>query len=388
MRFLLLLLTFATAPLVAVAADITLLENAVGVSGALVRLGDVAKVSGAGAERLADAPLMPSPAPGTTQYLSAGAVRDLLAAQGESASVHRLRGAYRIQITTPLGGSARVDAAGSAWDRPSPVASPAESLGGAFRVRRSAVSEPVGVRNVAVRRLSPRDTRAVEEAVAAAIQTTLDAGREADRPRLLVRRVELTDTAVRELAEHAGAAIEAVVDGSPVGSTLTAQVGLADDPNHDPHRVVAHVVEQPLRLVVVTPLSRGALVTSSSVRLEPVPLEEIDSHQSTGYTTLEEGLGREATRPLRIGEALSDANTAPPLMVRRNEEVEVVSGGGGVSVSMRVIATQEGRIGDLISVQMLDRNERFPARVVGPRRLAVLSASPSVANLVQPGGLQ
>ena len=50
---------------------------------------------------------------------------------------------------------------------------------------------------------------------------------------------------------------------------------------------------------------------------------------------------------------------------------------------MHMNATQDGRTGDLIVVKSLEGNERFAARVVGPRRLAVLAGGP-----VQIGGLQ
>lgn len=388
MRSVLIILIVLAASLAAtlpvVGADITLHEEASAVPGVLVRLGDVATIHGADAERLAEAPLMPSPAPGTSQHLSAGALRDLLKAQGVDPRDHYFRGAYRTQVTTPLGNSASPAPRreNAPWQTP---AASAEDSTMAFRVRGGfaapAPALPVGV----VRKASLRESKSVEEAVKAAIQQMLDGRRQTGELRLLVRAVELTSASVNELCEKVGQPLTATLasTATPLPGSLTCKVWPAEGFAGEPYLAVADLVEQPMRAVATTPLTRGALVTASAVRLEPTPLEEIGKSSAAGFTTLEEAVGKETSRPIRMGETLSDVNTAPPMMVRKNDEVMVVSGGGGVSVSMRVVATQDGRVGDLVTVQTLERDERFPARVVGPRRLAVLSGGSAL-----PGGLQ
>jgi flagella basal body P-ring formation protein FlgA len=383
MRFVLVTLIALTASLTATAADITLRDEAASVPGVLVRLGDVATIRGADADRLAEAPLMPSPAPGTSQHVSAGVVRDLLKAQGIDSREHTFRGAYRIQVTTPLGNATS----------PAPVAADGwQSVKGstgdssmAFRVRGGANAPtpilPVGV----LRKATLRESKSVEDAVKAAIQQMLDMRRQPGETRLAVRGVELNSQTAYELFEKIGQPLTATAatTATPLAGSLQCKVWPAEGLAGEPYLVVADLVEQPMRVVATTPLSRGALVTASAARLEPTPLEEIGKASAVGFASLEDTIGKETTRPIRAGEVFSEFNTSAPLMVRKNDEVMVVSGGGGVSVSMRVVATQDGRVGDLVTVQTLDRDERFPARVVGPRRLAVLAGGST-----QLGGLQ
>jgi flagella basal body P-ring formation protein FlgA len=254
----------------------------------------------------------------------------------------------------------------------------------AFRVRGGAapaLSMPVGV----VHKASLRESKSVQDAIKSAIQEMLDTRRQPGETRLAVRGVELTSQTVNELLEKIGQPLTATTatTATPLPGSLQCKVWPAEGLAGEPCLVVADLVEQPMRVVATTPLSRGALVTASAARLEPTPLEEIGKASAIGFTSLEDTIGKETTRPIRAGEVYSEYNTSAPLMVRKNDEVMVVSGGGGVSVSMRVTATQDGRVGDLVTVKALDRDEKFPARVVGPRRLAVLAGGST-----QLGGVQ
>ncbi len=379
MRFsLLLLLTIAAT---ADAAQITLREEATTSAGALVLLGDVATVTGDNAERLSKLPLMPNPSPGTRQFVSAASVRAMLAAQGESPADHRYAGAYRVRVETPaLASEPVVDDWQPAAKQPiAPSSKPSEST--AFRVR----TEPSRPRSFQTRRVSSISIKAVREAVREAVQSAIN--NEDAAPRLAVRNIQLSATAIRELVEMGDQPItvEFLPRQPPQAGSITVRVWPEARRGGEAFNAVADLVEQPMRVVTRTPVARGTLVTASAVRLEPIPMNELDRPQAMGYTELEQVVGREAKRPLRLGEVLSDNNTAAPLMVRRSQEVEVISGGGGVSVSLVAQAKQDGRQGDLITVQLLDRKEEFTARVVGPRQLAVLSARGDFTNAARPG---
>ncbi|MEN0111909.1 MAG: flagellar basal body P-ring formation chaperone FlgA, partial [Planctomycetota bacterium] len=363
--------------LVANAAEVRLLDEATP-AGTIVRLGDIAVITSASLDerdRLAAVPLMPTPSPGTRQFLSAAAVRELLAAHGESPAAHRFSGAFQVQVGQP----AAIDAPRSlasarpseAW-RPTRRRSPAAITG--FR---SAAPAPAG-RSTAARRISRRDTRLVEERVRSAIQALLDAS-DSGEP-LLVRSVQVTETAVRELAgfeadELTAEAVETPQSGR-IRFTLkpTARVG------GEPHRVVAAVVAQPFRLVAIAPMTRGALVTASSVAREAVPHDELDRSVGGEFAELEDVIGYETSRSLRAGDVLTSGNCSPPMLVRRNDEVAIYSGGGGIRVKLFGIARDAGRRGDLVSVEAYDGGERFNARVVGTREVAVLSAGLRLAD--------
>lgn len=369
-----LLLIATSAP----AAEIRLREEASTIANALVRLGSVATVTGDDAERLAKLPLMPNPSPGTRQFVSAASIRDMLAAQGESVGVHHFTGAYRVLLATPALAAEPV-VTNDQWR---PAAKPSNSM--AFRVRRGTAKPQA----TTVRRTRVLSQQAVNKAVNAAVQHALDA--KSTKSSLLVREVQLSATAARELAELGDQPITA--EFLPTTQLLPGLVSvrLRTEARRDDEafQAIVELVEQPMRVVTTQPVGRGTMLTASAVKLEPVLADEIDRPRLLGYTTLDAVVGREASRPLQVGDVVSMNNTAAPLMVRRNEEVEVSSGGGGVSVRLLAIAKQDGREGELITIQTLDRDEKFTARVVGPRRLAILSAGGNVANSNRPGGVR
>lgn len=105
----LLLITFCAASAVAnaVAAELVLRDFAAP-RGAVVRLGDVADLmvtnsassTGNGAAGLLDTPLMPSPAPGTKQFLRLAELRDVLAGRGVDVRAMTFSGAEVVTISS------------------------------------------------------------------------------------------------------------------------------------------------------------------------------------------------------------------------------------------------------------------------------------------------
>ncbi|MEO0529647.1 MAG: flagellar basal body P-ring formation chaperone FlgA [Planctomycetota bacterium] len=384
---LLLITCLATSATLASAAEITLREDAAAGASALVRLGDIADVTGRDADRVASLPLMPAPAAGTKQSLTTTAIRAMLSAQGESVASHRFRGAFTVRVAGPERSRSTDD---SEWR--TPLADQDRGVSTAFRKRGRITREPVTLTKRGSRRLAVATSRAVDQAVTAAVQEAIDQrlGSLAAEKRLLVRDVELTATARRELQTLASQPLIAKV---PEGTTLvpgklTADLWPESRLGEDSFRVVADVVEQRMRVVVKEPLSRGTMIVASAVRLEAVPLDQIDRPGALGYTSVDEVIGKEASRTLRAGDVLSEGNTAPPMMVRRGEQVFVVSGGGGITVTLQALAKQDGRKGELIAVEMLDRRDELMARVVGYGKLAVLSAGPELASAIRTGDLR
>lgn len=373
----------AFAPAGVYAADVRLFEDA-SPGGTIVRLGDVATVSSASSgerDRLERTPLMPTPAPGTRQYLSATTIRELLAAQGVSPSAHRFSGAFRVRVGTP----APIDAA-----RPLAAAAPSESWRPANR-RQSATGFRSGPaaprqRTTTPRRLTRRDLQRVEENVRDAVQSF--ASESATGDPLLVRSVRLTETAARALVEFESRELRVESDDAVQVGEVVIYVTPVNRTSDSSHRVVASVISQPFRLVAAAPMARGALVTASSVVREPVPLDEIDRAVDGQFETLDAVVGYETSRALRAGDLLTTSNCSPPLMVRRGDEVAIYSGGGGVRVKLFGMARDAGRRGDLVGVEAYDRSERFNARVVGPREVAVLSAGLRLADFSNEGGLR
>lgn len=402
-RLLLGLLLLATAS--AQAANVRLRETAL-VGGGLVRLGDVAQVIGRDAEALAATPLMPAPTGDGTRWLSCGAIRDMLQAQGIDPKAHRFGGAFHVRVSvgdTPAVAPTPTTLPTTTLPKPNvppttvrpatPLAAPPAAArptprsSTAFRVR-PALDRVDGSRPARRVVASPR---AIEQALVERLQEVLDLSiTDPNGPRLLVRGVEVSNTAAKELGAFGTDSLRAQFIGgqSPDAGSLSALAWPASRGPDEGLRVVADVVRQPMRVVATQPLPRGATVVRSAVRLERVPLNEIDRPNAVGYGSLDQAVGKETLRAIRAGDALSAANSAPPTVVHKGEEVEVFAGGGGVSVRLAAIAKADGRMGDLVEVEAYDGREAFNARVVGVRRLAVLSAGSSAGGVVRSGGIQ
>jgi len=319
--------------------------------------------------------------------LSSGAIRDMLKAQGVSPERQRFRGAYHVLITTS-GVADPIPAAPAA-----PLAAAAAPRGSqpttAFRVRRA----PTRDRWTASRARRPLvNSRAVEAAVAERLQAILDQATERDPAgeRMLVRRVTVSATTARTLGVYDPSeyGVRFIGGGDPRPGENPALVWPLDRGEDDAMHVAAELVVQPMRVVATRPTPRGALIVRSAVRLEPAPLEEIDRPSAVGYASLDEAIGTEASRSIRPGDVLSALNTAPPVIVRKGEEVEVFAGGGGVSVRLIAVAQRDGRMGEMVEVEAYDGEETFSARVVGDRRLAVLGAGATAGGLIRSGGIQ
>lgn len=376
----------------ACAAEIKLLDEA-RASGSIVRLGDLARIATSDAReraRLAELPIMPKPAPGARQFVSSQSIRELLAAQGESPSAHRFGGAYRVLVTTPVERTPLSSESNTPGWRTTTRRAGATSVG--FRKPAgSGATAPVARRSrttLADRKAAER----VEAMITERLQAHLDAElrtSEAAEP-LLVRGVELSATAARELPmlDRQPLRVRFPTAAPLAPGRVSASVWPASRDESDAFRVVVDLIEPTYRIVATTPLQRGALITASAVKREMIPVEEIDRSPAGGYARLDEAIGKEATRSIRAGALVSDANTAPPLLVRRGDDVTVTSGGGGISVSLRAIARADGREGDLVPIEAYDRREKFNARVVGVRRLAILSAGSAASGATIAGGLR
>lgn len=354
----------------------------------IVRVRDVAEVTGdtlAEIERIGALPLMPAPAPGEPRRLSARVLRDLLAAQGERIDSDQFFGAKSTTVTSrPLAS----EPPAAAW-RPSAEAGPLAEAPPApsvarqgrtgFVISRGAVPSFVAPLQ-APRTLRAAETREVKKRVTNAISRLLEQSAEA--PPLAVRSVRLTETTTRELLALGAQPLTAHQRGGapPVAGESEFLVWGGSNESGETFRVVADLVEPRRRVVAVDPIGRGTLVTASSVRLEPEPLDA-PPERSAPYRSLEEVIGKEATRSVRPGQPLTADNTASPMLVRRGETVAVSSGGAGIHVRLTAVARGDGRLGDLVTVEAYDRSERFDARVVGPRRLAILGAGGAVSEL-------
>lgn len=353
-------------------ADIVLREE-VAAPGSIVRLGDVARIvadSELEQRRLSAMPLMPSPPPGQERRLRLQSVRDLMQAQGEDLSRHRFVGAAVVRIADV--GLTRQTAEGIADTisnalAPTPETTPRQSTG--FRTNDRQVSS---LQSVWSRPLGTRGRRAIEQGIEEAVDRWLESqGRVAD----ILERGEITiaDEAFNKLREIEPDEFRVrlltsegtISAGEHRFGVTPPRGGYLNEPE-----VVVELVERQYAVVALQQLRRGDLLTASRVALRALPRGE---RVEGAYVIVDDVLGLEASRSIREGAALTRDTCIGPLLVRRGDTVTVVSGGGGVSVRISAVAKEDGREGDLVSLEAFDRSEQLEARVVGRGRLAVVS---------------
>jgi flagella basal body P-ring formation protein FlgA len=106
-------------------------------------------------------------------------------------------------------------------------------------------------------------------------------------------------------------------------------------------------------------------------------MQSLETAPTTGrrpvIESLEQLVGMEARQAIQMGDVILTDNVQAPLLVKRGEEVSVVSQSGGIRVRTTARARQDGSRGQLVQVESLESKERYDVRVVGVREAAIFS---------------
>ncbi|MCC6573961.1 MAG: flagellar basal body P-ring formation protein FlgA [Planctomycetes bacterium] len=103
------------------------------------------------------------------------------------------------------------------------------------------------------------------------------------------------------------------------------------------------------RVILVRDISKGAEITAADIALATSSTTDVSL---PGFATVGEALGRNIKRALRKGETLSDANSAPGLLVHKGDSLKLkalLPGGG--SIVTTATAMENGIKGALIRVR-------------------------------------
>lgn len=138
-------------------------------------------------------------------------------------------------------------------------------------------------------------------------------------------------------------------------------------------RVSGVVVELREVAVLTRNLNRGEPVREGDVALERRPRESIAPDAQGSATTI---LGEVAQNTLTAGTVLRVTDTAPPDLVARGENVTIVYETPSISLSMRGLSNDSGRMGAVVNVVNVASKKVLQATVIGPGRVSV---SPSPA---------
>ncbi|MEZ6244188.1 MAG: flagellar basal body P-ring formation chaperone FlgA [Phycisphaerales bacterium] len=95
-----------------------------------------------------------------------------------------------------------------------------------------------------------------------------------------------------------------------------------------------------------------------------------------------DSVGAEATTKLEPGEVLTQAHVVPPVVINRGEQVLVHYLSGPVILKTKARALEDGRVGDRIRLEVLGSKRRLEARVDGPGR-AVVRNEPTTPGVLE-----
>jgi len=149
-------------------------------------------------------------------------------------------------------------------------------------------------------------------------------------------------------------------------------------------RVSGVVIELREVAVLARGLARGEAVKEGDVVMERRPREAVAADAQGSATAI---LGEVAQHALPAGTALRIADTAPPELVARGETVTIVYETASVSLSMRGLASEGGRMGTVVNVVNVASKKVLQATVVGPGRVSV-SPSPAAQQAAGAASLQ
>jgi flagella basal body P-ring formation protein FlgA len=301
------------------------------VTGHVVRLGDVAEVmTGDPREREMLRAAEIGPSGPNRQMLSARDVQDRLAALGIKLVDHQFAGAAVITVL--------------------PASDPHRQAG--------------------PRTLSRSAINLAETAVADAIVAHLKKSADADEDWTV--EVELTADQARAVGAH-GRRVAATGGAAPWTGPQEFKVSVPRLGDGELFSLEAEIKRAPRVVVAVNPISRGEQIRAEDIELARM---KPGTQLRTTFQSLEEAIGKEATRNIVAGQALDDQCVRSPLLVQRDEVVDVYARSGGVQVRTRARAKEQGSHGDLIQVEMLGDRRSLVARVCGIQEVEVLAAGP------------
>lgn len=334
-------------PAIGFAAEIRFADKAQASRG-IVRLGDIAEVvaSDANEARLLEGiALVAAPSPGETRQLRRQEAQQLLTLSGINLREHRFSGA---DVTQILATEAHAAA------KPAIV----EEVARVIQV------EPIvaATERTTPKLASTQITATVEARVGQAIVSHLI--RMAEHPADWQVEASLSPRVVQAIGERPIFRVEGGV--SPWLGRQQFFVFIGDETNPQRLPVEADISGTTRAATVIRTVERGAIVTASDLEMQTVSMKSgVKLVQDVNQI-----IGREAARALNAGQVVGSDMFREVRLVRRGDEVQVVSIGAGVQISELGKALGDGSHGETITVEFEDRR-KMTARVTGIRRAEV-----------------
>jgi flagella basal body P-ring formation protein FlgA len=140
--------------------------------------------------------------------------------------------------------------------------------------------------------------------------------------------------------------------------------------------IQADVAALPRAVVAARPIAKGDVVRDEDIEFRPL---NADEHGPERLLTMDNVIGREATRGLTPGQPITAADVQMPRLVHRGDKVTVRSLAAGISITTSGRASGDGGLGDSISIELDDPKRQILATVAGPLVVQVGNSAPPAA---------
>ncbi len=330
----------------AVAGELVLLKRCVP-SGPVVRLGDVADVGAATTSQLDDlvtTPLLPTPAPGTRQFLRRSEIRDLLISRGIDTSSLVFAGADFVEIDNRKH-SRKHNRKHN-------------------RIERNFSDQP---------KVSHKQLKSL---VVEAIRKHLQKQSELAQWQI---ELEINDTSYKQLARLEG---KLVASGGHKPWDGRQQFRLDSGGGNSSQkfvRVRTQIVRSQPVVVTRRAIPRGGLIRASDVEVRM----QGGNIPTQAATEIAQVIGKEATRSISADALLLANQVRAPLMVKRGEAVDLFARTAGIIIRTTAIAKEDGSMGELIRIETLDKKRPLSAKITGQSEVTVFTTGASAADFAK-----
>ena len=147
-------------------------------------------------------------------------------------------------------------------------------------------------------------------------------------------------------------------------------------------RFLATITSKPLVAVAARTLSRGEIVQAGHLELRPAS----DTHQQP--SDLSELVGKQVTRTVTAGDPVESSDVTPVLLVRSGDVVSVSVRGTGFRVTRTMKARSAGGRGDTVTLSSMDNRETMTATVTAYHECEVGSPTADAATQMVPPSIQ
>lgn len=237
---------------------------------------------------------------------------------------------------------------------------------GAFSSSQDAVTRDVG-RN-SHPSLTPVEARRIVQSVDRAIKSflpeiELDFAVEVDRsqPNLALLKQLAAVTNVELLGPLQEGPVPCRISARGVEGMVSADIEMT---------LTAH----PTVVVAKSSLQRGHLISAGDLDFEVIPRERMKPEY---ITEMSDAIGKEVRSAVSANRPILRDRLGAPILIRRGEGVDLQVVGGGITVTTKARAMEDGAASDLIELEILQPRKRMFGRVVAPGLVEVVTRAPT-----------